>query len=86
MTARFASVVRHHAKLLLDAARSDAIAARLDALEPHRAECERADAATARALAADLEDLLVQAGADVRIPAPGQMSLLSLGYSMGCDA
>jgi len=86
VSARFANVVRHHAALLIEAARCDEIAARLAGMDPNRAECERADACAKRALAFALEALLVAAGADVHIPTPGQLSLLSDGYSMGGDA
>ena len=82
MTAR---LVRLHAKLIAEAARAEAIAARLAVSDPARAACENTDAYEARAAAADLADTLRAAGSPVYIPDRRQLALIADGYSGGID-
>lgn len=74
-----ATVAGLHARRILDARALEASADRHRAIDPDRALQARDDAEMCRAEAAALAALLKAAGADVLIPAEGQLSLFGDG-------
>ena len=74
-----ATVAGLHARRILDARALEASADRHCAADPDRAAMSRDDAAQCRAEASALAALLQAAGAQVLIPAEGQLSLFGDG-------